>query len=75
MVPLCIFKKNRHQWEIEQIEAPYTCLSIIPSQDRISLDSKQIASIVVNSIQENMSIPIKSLIAEIQNHYGYFVMY
>ena len=45
------------------------------SQDHINLDSHRIASIVVNSVRINPSIPVKSLIAEIKNRYGYSVTY
>jgi len=45
------------------------------SYDNINLDSKQIATIVVNSIKANPSIPMKSLIAEIKSRYGYSVTY
>jgi len=45
------------------------------SQDHINLDSHQIASIVVNCVRKNPSIPVKSLIAEIKNRYGYSVTY
>jgi len=45
------------------------------SQDHVNLDSHQIASIVVNSVRINPSIPVKSLIAKIKNRYGYSVTY
>ncbi|XP_027915167.1 uncharacterized protein LOC114174530 [Vigna unguiculata] len=45
------------------------------SADHVNLDSNQIASIVMNSIKENPSIPIKSLVAEIKNRLGYSVSY
>jgi len=45
------------------------------SQDHVNLDLHQIASIVVNSVRTNPSIPVKSLIAEIKNRYGYSVTY
>jgi len=48
----------------------------------VNLDSTQIASIVTNFasivtnlVKANPSIPVKSLIAEIQNRYGYSVSY
>jgi len=40
-----------------------------------NLDSSQIASFVVNSVKENPSIPIKTLIAKIKNGLGYSVTY
>ena len=43
--------------------------------NHINLDSTQIASIVMNSVKANPSIPIRRLIAEIKSHYGYSVMY
>jgi len=45
------------------------------SQDHVNLDSHQITSIVVNSVRKNPSIPVKSLIVEIKNQYGYSVTY
>jgi len=45
------------------------------SEDHVNLDSHQIAPIVVNSVRTNPSIPVKSLIAEIKNRYGYSVTY
>jgi len=41
--------------------------------DHVNLDSNQIGSIVMNSVKENPSIPIKSLVAEIKNRSGYSV--
>jgi len=69
------FSKIRDTWEIKNIEAPHTCLSTTLSDDHVNLDSNQIATVVVNSIKANPSIPMKSLIAEIKSHYGYSVTY
>jgi len=69
------FSKVRQQWEIKKIEAPHTCLSTTLSQDHINFDSSEIAAIIVNSVKSNPSIPIKSLVAEIKNRYGYSVSY
>jgi len=41
----------------------------------MNFNSTQIASIVANSVKTNPSILVRSLIAEIQNHYGYTVSY
>ncbi|XP_027941192.1 uncharacterized protein LOC114194993 [Vigna unguiculata] len=41
----------------------------------VNLDSNQNFSIVMNSVKENPSIPIKSLIAEIKNRFGYSISY
>jgi len=43
--------------------------------DHVNLDSNQIGSIVINSVKENPSIPIKSLVAEIKNRFVYSVSY
>jgi len=43
--------------------------------DHVYLDSNQIGYIVMNSVKENPSIPIKSLITEIKNHLGYSISY
>jgi len=42
-------------------------------QDHVNLDLHQIASIVVDFVRTNPSIPVKSLIAEIKNRYGYTI--
>jgi len=41
----------------------------------MNLDLYQIALIMVNSVRTNPSIPVKSLIAKIENKYGYSVTY
>jgi len=43
--------------------------------NHVNLDSNQIGSIVMNFVKENPSIPIKSLVAEIKNRFGYSVSY
>jgi len=50
-------------------------LSTMQPADHVNLDSNQIGSIVMNSVKENPSIPIKSLVAEIKNHFGYSISY
>jgi len=61
------YSKIREQWEIKLIEMPHTCLLTTMSQDHVNLDSHRIASIMVNFVRTNPSIPVKSLIAEIKN--------
>jgi len=62
-------------WEIRKIDGSHTCLSTMQPADNVNLDSNQIGSIVMNSVKENPSTPIKSLIAEIKNRFRYSVSY
>jgi len=55
-------KSTIEQWEIKRIETPHIYLSTV-IQDHVNLDSHQIASIVVNSVRTNPSIPMKNLVA------------
>jgi len=43
--------------------------------DHVNLDSNQIGSIVLNSVKKSPSTPIKSLIVEIKNGFGYSISY
>ncbi|XP_068466322.1 uncharacterized protein [Phaseolus vulgaris] len=69
------FSKIRSQWEIKKIDAQHSCLSTNLSADHVNLDSTHIASMVLTSVKANPSVPIKSLIAEIKNLYGYTITY
>jgi len=69
------YSKRSLNWEIRKIDGSHTCLSTMQPADHVNLDSNQIGSIVMNSVKENPSIPIKSLIAEIKNCFGYSVSY
>jgi len=69
------YSKRSFNWEIRKIDGSHTCLSTMQPVDHFNLDSNQIGSIVMNSIKENPSIPIKSLIAEIKNRFRYSVSY
>jgi len=50
-------------------------LSTTLSQDHINFNSSEIATIIVNLVKSNPSIPIKSLVAEIKIRYSYSVSY
>jgi len=69
------YSKRSLNWEIRKIDGSHTCLSTMQPADHVNLDSNQIGSIVMNSVKENPSIPIKSLVAEIKNRFGYSVSY
>jgi len=57
------YNKRSFKWEIRKIDRSHTCLSIMQPAVHVNLDSNQIGSIVMNSVKENPSIPIKSLVA------------
>jgi len=69
------YSKQSLNWEIRKIDGLHTCLSTMQPADHVNLDSNQIGSIVMNFVKENPSIPIKSLVAEIKNCFGYSVSY
>jgi len=67
------YSKQSLNWEIRKIDGSHTCLSTMQPADHVNLDSNQIGSIVMNSVKENPSIPIKSLVAKIKNRFGYSI--
>ncbi|XP_017416642.1 uncharacterized protein LOC108327455 [Vigna angularis] len=69
------YSKVPQHWEMKNIDEPHTCFSTILYRDHTNLDSNHIAAIVSNFVRTNPSIPIKSLITDIKNSFGYFVSY
>jgi len=58
-----------------KINAQHSCLSTNLSADNVNLDSTHIATMVLTSVKENPSVPIKSLITKIKNLHGYTITY
>jgi len=66
------YSKRSSKWEIRKIDGSHTCLSTMQLADHVNLDSNQIGYIFMNSVKENPSIPIKTLIAEIKKSFRIF---
>lgn len=67
--------KRRNRWEIKKIDNVHTCATSLISQDHRKLDSSIIVDCVLGLINANPGIPIKVLIEEVQDRYGYTITY
>ncbi|XP_039133318.1 uncharacterized protein LOC120270392 [Dioscorea cayenensis subsp. rotundata] len=65
------YSKRRQLWEITKYTGPHTCSSAMISQDHSKLDSNMICHQIQALVQQQPSINVSVLIAEIKNRYGY----
>ncbi|KAL5154002.1 hypothetical protein HKD37_19G053460 [Glycine soja] len=69
------FSKIRRRWEIMKINGIHTCTTSLISQDHVRLCSFEIAHNIVDLVKENLGIPIKTLMVDILQRFGYTMAY
>ncbi|XP_039120248.1 uncharacterized protein LOC120256615 [Dioscorea cayenensis subsp. rotundata] len=65
------YSKRRQLWEITKYTGPHTCSLTMISQDHSKLDSNMISRQIQALVQQQPSINVSVLIAEIKNRYEY----
>ena len=58
------FSKIRKRWELKKLNDFHTCTNSFISQDHVRLDSSVIAHNIIHLVKTNLSIKIKTLIAD-----------
>ncbi|XP_057730021.1 uncharacterized protein LOC130945308 [Arachis stenosperma] len=62
-------------WEIRRYNGKHTCTMETISQDRAKLDSNTIADAIRPLVEVDLSIKVKSIIAEVKSRFNYTVSY
>ncbi|XP_057720191.1 uncharacterized protein LOC130934661 [Arachis stenosperma] len=62
-------------WEIRRYNGKHTCTIDTISQDHAKLDSDIIAEAIKPLVEADLSIKVKSIIAEVQSRFNYIVSY
>ncbi|XP_057720030.1 uncharacterized protein LOC130934482 [Arachis stenosperma] len=62
-------------WEIRRYNVSYTCTRATISQDHSKLDSNTVAEAIKPLVEVDLSIKVKSVIAEVQAKFNYTISY
>ncbi|PPS06638.1 hypothetical protein GOBAR_AA14009 [Gossypium barbadense] len=62
-------------WTIRKIEGPHTCTTARMSQDYRKLNAKTICNCIIPLVKESPTIPVSTLIVDLQARFKYKVSY